>query len=71
MADCEIYTEHKSWRVVTLKNPTNGTEMSKALLIAEQEYAAEHGHPCGRDDTFQISATDEAIEIRFELKAGS
>jgi hypothetical protein len=71
MADCEVYTEHKSWRVIALDSPTNGTEMGKALIVAEQEYQAEYGHPSEWDNTFEVVAEDGKILIRFELKAGS
>ena len=68
MSDVTIRDESKHWRVIAVPNPTNGAEIYKAMQAAELEYERIHDHPNEWDETFEVSANEEEIMVRFEIK---
>lgn len=70
MADYTTDIESKSWFRVILRTPTNGAEISKAMICAEQEYERYHGHASEWDNDFEVLSNEEQITIRFEIKEG-
>lgn len=70
MADYVTDIESKSWFRVILRTPTNGAEISKAMICAEQEYERRHGHKSEWDNDFEVLSDEEQIIIRFEIEEG-
>lgn len=70
MAEYTTDTESKTWFRVILRTPTNSTELSKAMVCAEQEYARYHGRKAEWDSDLEVLTGDDEIIIRFEIKEG-
>lgn len=70
MANYTTDIESKKWFRVKLRTPTNGAEISKAMVCAEQEYERYHGHASEWDNDFEVLSNEEQITIRFEIKEG-
>lgn len=70
MATYTTDIESKHWFRVILRTPTNGAEISKAMICAEREYESRYGRPSEYDDDLEVLSDDEKIIIRFEIEEG-